>query len=386
MLQLPLMLLLRCPHELSNGCIISAAACLSSSLVYLPALVLKLPGQCELGGHMLLLSPASHASVPKLQPQLQPQPCCHSSTGWAAMLLPRGQIRARLPGSWMISMRMLMLLLLLPAACNLSSPSSQETGQCVCREHLSDKVGSAFYFIALDHYTYEAEDARFGPLPDQWEELLITVMHPSVISTNSRCGNTMPDDDNQMIFLHPGSRAVFCDIHLSLAFSDIWCSPDQCFKAGMDYTVCLSLPLYSALSDVQSPYTLIDSIVPMPHRKNLEIFTGSEGVDVATNGDWDTFQHHCCLENNQSVVKTPSTDISCNFISSASALLHQGAKGLTTSDSSLPERYISALPGSAVALLSSARLRRKSHQLLPISSQSQHRQRNYYLLLPVSFQ
>ncbi|KAK6323982.1 hypothetical protein J4Q44_G00063210 [Coregonus suidteri] len=171
---------------------------------------------------------------------------------------------------------------------------------CVCREHMFDKVESGFYFIALDHYTYEAEDAKFEPLQDQRQEVSMTVMCPSVISTNSHCANNMPDDDNQMIFLHPGSRV----------------------EAGMDYTVCLSLQLYSALSDVQYQYTLIDL--------NLEIFTGSEGGDVATNSAWDMFQRYRCLENSQSVVKTPSTDISWNFVFSASALLHQGAKGMVS--------------------------------------------------------
>ncbi|KAM9427447.1 laminin subunit beta-1-like [Salvelinus alpinus] len=47
-------------------------------------------------------------------------------------------------------------------------------------------------------------------------------------------------------------------------------------------------------------------IMLMLHCKNLEIFIGSEGGDVATNSAWNTFQRYCCLENSQRVVKTPA--------------------------------------------------------------------------------
>uniref|UniRef100_A0A4W4F2Y4 Laminin subunit beta-2 n=1 Tax=Electrophorus electricus TaxID=8005 RepID=A0A4W4F2Y4_ELEEL len=183
----------------------------------------------------------------------------------------------------------------------LNNNCSAETGQCQCREHMfgrsCDQVESGFYFIALDHYVYEAEDAKFGPvnrtptwtgigfvnvpegaylefsidnipfsmeydiliryepqLPEQWEEVLMTVIRPHVITTESRCANTMPDDDNQVVSLHPGSRCVYVVLPRPV-----------CFEEGLNYTVRLSLPRYSTSSDIQSPYTLIDSVSSFFH-------------------------------------------------------------------------------------------------------------------------
>ncbi|XP_033612694.1 laminin subunit beta-1 [Fukomys damarensis] len=252
---------------------------------------------------------------------------------------------------------------------SLNNSCSPESGQCACRPHLIGRqcgeVESGYYFTTLDHYMYEAEGASLGPgisvverqyiqdrvpswtgagfvrvpegaylefsidnipysmeyeiliryepqLPDHWEKAVITVQRPGRIPTSSRCGNTVPDDDNQVVSLSPGSRYVVLPRPV-------------CFEKGLNYTVRLELPQYtSSDSDVESPYTLIDSLVLMPYCKSLDIFTvGGSGDGVVTNSAWETFQRYRCLENSRSVVKTPMTDVCRGIIFSISALIHQ---------------------------------------------------------------
>uniref|UniRef100_A0A8D0HW36 Laminin subunit beta 1 n=1 Tax=Sphenodon punctatus TaxID=8508 RepID=A0A8D0HW36_SPHPU len=231
----------------------------------------------------------------------------------------------------------------------LNNNCSSESGQCPCRPHMigrqcnevepvnvverqysQDRVPSwtgigfvrvpegSYLEFYIDNIPYSMEYdilIRYEPqLPEQWEKAVITVFRQGKIPTSSRCGNTVPDDDNQEVSLSPGSRYVVLPRPV-------------CFEKGMNYTIRLELPLYSTYNtEVENPYTLIDSLVLMPYCKSLDIFTvGGSGEDVITNIAWETFQRYRCLENSRSVVKTPMTDVCKNIIFSISALLHETA-------------------------------------------------------------
>uniref|UniRef100_A0A663LN77 Laminin subunit beta-1 n=1 Tax=Athene cunicularia TaxID=194338 RepID=A0A663LN77_ATHCN len=182
----------------------------------------------------------------------------------------------------------------------LNNNCSSQSGQCECRPHMfgrqCNQVEPGYYFISLDHYIYEAEEGvniverqytpdrtpswtgigfvrvpegaylefyidnipysmeydilvRYEPqLPDQWEKAVISVSRPGKIPTGSRCGNTVPDDDNQVVSLSPGSRYVVLPRPV-------------CFEKGLNYTIRLELPQYSSVdTETESPYTLIDSV------------------------------------------------------------------------------------------------------------------------------
>ncbi|XP_051976641.1 laminin subunit beta-1b isoform X1 [Xyrauchen texanus] len=245
----------------------------------------------------------------------------------------------------------------------LNNNCSSETGQCVCKEHMfgrrCDRVQSGYYFAELDHYTYEAEQASFRPavkvvqrplpldhkptwtgtgfvnvpegetlrfnvhsfprsmeynlmiryepqLPDEWEQVVVTVERPRTGYPSAHCTSTY--NDEQTVSLQPGSRYLVLPNPV-------------CLEKGQNYTVKISFPLYSSYSHHSSPHTLIDSIVLMPEVQDLDLFSGGQHQFP----DWEMFQKYRCMERSQSVIKTPLSDICRDYIFSVSTLMHNGA-------------------------------------------------------------
>uniref|UniRef100_A0A671S514 Laminin subunit beta-1-like n=1 Tax=Sinocyclocheilus anshuiensis TaxID=1608454 RepID=A0A671S514_9TELE len=245
----------------------------------------------------------------------------------------------------------------------LNNNCSRETGQCACKKHMfgrrCDQVHSGYYFAALDHYIYEAEDASFGAevkvlqrpssldrkptwtgkgfanvpegetlrfniynlprsmeynlmiryeplLPDEWEQVVVQIERPRGTYPAAHCTSTY--NDEQTVSLHPGSRYAVLP-------------GPVCLEKGQNYTAKISFPQYSSYSYHSSPHTLVDSIVLLPEVQDLDLFSGGP----QQREDWEMFQKYRCMERSQSVIKIPLMDICRDYIFSVSALLHNGA-------------------------------------------------------------
>uniref|UniRef100_A0A7N6BZT2 Laminin, beta 2 (laminin S) n=1 Tax=Anabas testudineus TaxID=64144 RepID=A0A7N6BZT2_ANATE len=248
----------------------------------------------------------------------------------------------------------------------LDNHCSMESGQCRCRNHMTGRqctqVESGYFFMALDHYLYEAEWAKMGQVSQlhqpgrpatwtgtgfawvpeggtleflisnipysveydlliryesqmsrDWEEVRITVIRPGPIPTSSPCGNTIPDDDRLIISLPAGARFVV---------------PPQpvCLERGVTYTLRFEFRRYqdanSILNGAANAVLLVDSIALMPRHSSMEMFNAG---DPASNNRKQTYERYRCHEGAKSVTRPLMTDTCAKLITSMSAIINDGA-------------------------------------------------------------
>ncbi|RMB98930.1 hypothetical protein DUI87_24475 [Hirundo rustica rustica] len=238
------------------------------------------------------------------------------------------------------------------------------TGQCQCRSHVvgrqCEHVETGFYRINLDHYTYEAEDARLHqgsvverePPPDRpaswtgtgfarmleggwvefhvsdvpfsteydvviryepqhpeaWQEVVLKVLRPSPVSASSPCGNTIPADDQLSTSLSSGARYVVL-------------SQPICLEQGISYTLRLELGCAAAHQDPTAS-VLIDSLVLLPRYSSLEMFIAGDPSSMERR---ETFERYHCAQPFHAAGPSPVAEPCSRLLHSLSAILHDGA-------------------------------------------------------------
>uniref|UniRef100_UPI00398F4E43 laminin subunit beta-2 isoform X1 n=1 Tax=Pristiophorus japonicus TaxID=55135 RepID=UPI00398F4E43 len=243
---------------------------------------------------------------------------------------------------------------------------SMESGQCRCRSHMVGRqctqVDSGYFFMALDHYTYEAELAqlstgvtvshrersgshpitwtgtgfakvlergmlefhinnipysmeydlviRYEPqFPEEWEKVSVSIIRPGSIPTSSPCGNTIPADDLLVTTLPSGFRYVVLP-------------QPVCLERSVSYTIRLEFKRYISRERIPNANILVDSIVLVPRYSSMEMFIAGDAASIRRK---ETFERYRCHGNSLTVIKPTMTEICAKLISSMSAIIHNGA-------------------------------------------------------------
>uniref|UniRef100_A0A3P9JZ19 Laminin, beta 2 (laminin S) n=1 Tax=Oryzias latipes TaxID=8090 RepID=A0A3P9JZ19_ORYLA len=252
----------------------------------------------------------------------------------------------------------------------LDNLCSMESGQCRCRGHMTGRqctqVESGYFFMALDHFLYEAEFAKMGQgctletrehqpgrhaswtdvgfarvpeggtleftinnipysmeydlliryesqMPRDWEEVQISVIRPGPIPTSSPCGNTIPDDDRLLVSLPAGVRFVV---------------PPQpvCLERDVIYTLRFEFTRYQDANSIliggSNAILLMDSIALMPRHSSLDMFTAGDPASAVRK---QTYERYHCHEGAKSVIRPQMSDTCAKLISSMSAIINDGA-------------------------------------------------------------
>ncbi|KAG2470553.1 LAMB1 protein, partial [Polypterus senegalus] len=228
---------------------------------------------------------------------------------------------------------------------------SMENGQCQCRSHMvgrqCNQVESGYYFMALDHYTYEAEFAHLGQgcvVVERSSNRVPTWTGSGFVRVPERSKlefkiNNIPYSMEYDLLIRYEPQDYGCPVnaacHIPLELpthpvpTDTELPPlfvqlqqPVCLERGVSYIIRLEFPRYTSRENVANANILIDSIVLLPRYSSLEMFIAGDPTSLSRK---ENYERYHCHDTAKAVVRPQPSDVCAKLISSMSATIHGGA-------------------------------------------------------------
>ncbi|GLV46313.1 LanB1 [Carabus blaptoides fortunei] len=240
------------------------------------------------------------------------------------------------------------------------------TGQCRCRDHVQGRTCNQpkqhFFTGSLDFFVYEAESATGSPtcqvvirepyrdgrentwtgigfmrafenshmeftiddikvpmeydivlryepqLPEQWDEVIVSIERPATFNPYGVCGNYSPQNDVRTVTLPQGTRNI-------IALPSVCIEPDQTYKVRLDFK------RYNVQTESPSASILVDSIVLIPHIDRIPFFQGT----ISAANQRQEFERYRCAQSFYSANKGQVPDVCKKYHNSIGFYVYNGA-------------------------------------------------------------
>uniref|UniRef100_A0A8C1IFF7 Laminin, beta 2 (laminin S) n=1 Tax=Cyprinus carpio TaxID=7962 RepID=A0A8C1IFF7_CYPCA len=233
---------------------------------------------------------------------------------------------------------------------------SMETGQCHCRSHMigrqCNQVESGYFFMALDHYIYEAENAKLGQVingnsPLNHLKKLNREYQPGRPVSWTGTGfarapeggtlefaiNNIPYSmeydiliryELQVDYIKP-SRLMFSFSCIPKYSQFVVLPQPVCLERGVSYKLRVEFIRYADRNSIitsTNAFVLVDSIALLPRYSSLEMFTAGDPASVTRKQSYERYR---CHETAKSVSRPQMSEVCAKLITSMSALINDGA-------------------------------------------------------------
>uniref|UniRef100_A0A8C2XS68 Laminin, beta 2 (laminin S) n=1 Tax=Cyclopterus lumpus TaxID=8103 RepID=A0A8C2XS68_CYCLU len=221
----------------------------------------------------------------------------------------------------------------------LDNHCAMESGQCRCRSHMTGRqctqVESRYFFMALDHFLYEAELAKMGQgctletrehqpgRPATWTGIGFA-RAPEGGTLEFLISNVPYSMEYDLLIRYESQVCIFIYHNNSVLFNKLIRSLPEVLQNNVTYEdiapLILCTNIFLDLLFI-NPCSL-HQIALMPRHSSMEMFNAG---DPASNNRKQAYERYRCHEGAKSVTRPLMSDTCAKLVTSMSAIVNDGA-------------------------------------------------------------